>query len=167
MIQQRHRETRKILTLKEAKNTNSYDMFDLCVDLIVDRIPPNIHDVLNIAPVDEVLLEPVFTRDEYVKIEEFGIEILSKPDLLLATKLVSLPGRNAEHKKCKDMADIYAVLRYSGTRLDDPRSGALRVVPREIIRNLESIITDADYVAAAIDADAAEMRNVITAIMQK
>lgn len=169
LIQQYHRDTREIISPERAKNMRLHDIFELYVDLIVDHIPNNIRDVLGIIPADEILLESVFTNGDYVYVEEFERKIfLPLPAVLLSTKLLSMPRRNIEHKKWKDIADIYAILWYSGIQLNDLRRDALKFITEDEINRSFLAIDDIDYdkVATAIEIDAAEIKNVIAAFIR-
>lgn len=168
MIQQYHRETKIALTPEEAKKVRLHDIFSLYVDPMVDNIPKNIHDVLGIIPADEKLLALVFEKGEFIEIEEFGVKIiLPKPAVLLATKLISLPKRPIDHKKWKDIADIYALMWYSGTKLGDMKSGVLKLLSQKDIEKAFSKIEDSDYKTAseAIGVGLDEMKNVINSFI--
>lgn len=85
---------------------------------------------MGFIPIDEKLVRVVFEKGQFIEIEEFGVKIrFPTADTLLATKLISLPRRTKDHKKWKDIVDIYALIWYSGTKL------------RVKIRNTESIIS--------------------------
>lgn len=170
LIQHYHRETKKALTSEQAKKISQYDLFDLYVDPMVDNIPKNIHEVLGVTPADEKLLEPVFEKGQFIEIEEFGIKIrLPKPDVLLATKLISLPRRTKDHKKWKDIADIYALMWYSGTKLEQLKSGVLNLLTQKYVEKAFSNIDDTDYETAsnAIGVTLNEMKNVINSFIGK
>lgn len=170
MVQQYHRETRKTLTPEEAKKIPLHDIFSLYVDPMVDNIPKNIRDVLGITPADEKLLALVFEKGEFIEIEEFGVKIiLPKPEVLLATKLISLPRRPIDHKKWKDIADIYALMWYSGSKLEKMKSGVLKFLSQKDIEKTFSKIEDSDYktAAEAIGVELDEMKNVINSFIEK
>jgi len=170
LVQHYHRETQKALTPEEAKKIPLYDIFDLYVDLMVDNIPDKIHDILGVTPADEKLLELVFEKGQFIEIEEFGVKIqLPKPEVLLATKLVSLPRRPKEHKKWKDIADIYALIWYSGIKLEQIKSAVLNLLSQKDVKKAFSKIEDSDYQEAsnAIGVGLDEMKNVINSFIEK
>ncbi len=168
LVQHYHRETKKILTPEEAKKIRLYDIFDLYVDLMVDNIPNNIKNILGITPADEKLLELVFEKGGFTEVDEFGVKILlPKPEVLLSTKLISLPRRTKDHKKWKDIADIYSLMWYSGIKLDQLKSGVLSLLSQKDVRKAFSQIEDSDYEEAsnAIGVSIDEMKNVINSFI--
>lgn len=169
LIQQCSRDTGEIASPEQIKNMQPHDILDLYVDLIVDHIPANIHDVLGITPVDEILLETVFTDGDRVFADEFdGNVFLPTPAILLATKLISVPRRDIEHKKWKDIADIYALLWHSGIQLDDLKTNVLKFISEDEINRSFLGINDVDYdrIATAIEIDVAEIKNTITGFIR-
>jgi hypothetical protein len=52
-------------------------------------------------------------------------KLLPKPHVLLATKLNSVIGRDKEHKRLKDIADIFALLWFSDVEILDIKSNLL------------------------------------------
>ena len=96
----------------EIKTTPLHFVFPLYIDPVVDIIHPKFYEVFKFNPVDEPLLEKVF-MDKANRITEktFGKNLwLPKPHVLLATKLNSVISRDKEHKRLKDIADIFALL---------------------------------------------------------
>jgi hypothetical protein len=69
-------ETRKSLSLKEAKSKQSHEMFELYVDLIVDNIPKRVREAVGFTPIDEPLLSFVFEKGACVSSEIFGLSTL-------------------------------------------------------------------------------------------
>lgn len=156
-----HRETGGELGPKEAKKVPGHDLFYLYVDPIVDEVPSTFRDAMGFWPIDEPLLKAVFEGGQCDRTRELGSEIaLPKPAVLLASKIAALPGREKDHKRHKDIADIYALLWYSETPLAGLRSGALGLVPAKEIRGALSGISDAEYRAAAgaIGVDAGSLK---------
>ena len=137
---------------------------------MVDNIPDNIHDVLGVTPPDEKLLGLVFEKGAFIEIEEFGVKIrLPKPEVLLATKLISLPRRTKDHKKLKDIADIYALMWYSGIKLEEIKSEVLKLLSQKDVEKAFSGIENSDYKTAseAIGVELDEMKNVINSFIAK
>lgn len=170
LIQHYHRQTQRALTPDEARKIPYYDLFDLFVDPIVDNIPENIHDVLGVTPVDEKLLGAVFEKGQFVEMKKFGIIIrIPTADVLLATKLISLPNRTKDHKKWKDVADIYALIWYSDEKLTELKSRLLSLLSQNDIRKALSKISDIDYQEAsnAIGVELNEMKNVFDSFIRK
>jgi hypothetical protein len=120
------------------------------IDPIVDRIHPRAKEVLGFVPIDEPLLSEVFDRKKFVMVEEFGAKlILPKPEVLLATKLNSVSNRGKEHKRLKDIADIYALLLYSYAELSDLKREASAIVGQERTTEVASAFTAEDYAAVS------------------
>ena len=170
LVQHYHRDTQMALTEEQAKKTPLYDMFDLYVDPMVDNIPDKIRDVLGFRPADEKLLGIVFEKGQFVEMEEFEVKIrLPTADVLLATKLISLPRRSKDHKKWKDVADIYALVWYSGKKVTELKSRVLNLLSQRDVRRAFSKIEDADYqeASSAIGVELGEMKNVIDSFVKK
>ncbi len=164
MLKNFHTETEKELSLEESKKLYAYNIFPLYVDLIVDFIHPKFKDVFGFIPIDEPLLKYVFENNKYCKnIRLFGAEaILPTPDLLLAMKLNSLPGRDKEHKRIKDISDIFALLFFSEENLEDIKEKLFSLYEKEKATNIIKNITDKDIssVAEVLGFDFAEVKRV-------
>jgi len=109
-----HTETRTELTEQESKRLAQPFIFNLYVDPIVDHIPANVMELLGFVPIDEPLLSAVFQSKKYTIINAFGTKLmLPCPEVLLATKINALHNRTKDHKKIKDICDIYALVWHS------------------------------------------------------
>lgn len=154
MVQAYHVETRRRLSEDEEKKTPPFNIFKLYVDPVIDNIPDLFREVMGFSPIDEPLLRAVFESNQYDEIDAFGARFfLPKPDVLLATKLKALPGRTKEHKRHKDIADIYALIWYSDAPPPELRSNVLRHVSAESIKDALSGISTEEYeeTAKALD----------------
>ena len=146
MIQAYHRETGRRLSQDEAKKVRMHNIFDLYVDPIFDHIPDKFHETMGFRPLDEPLLRAVFEDGQCDQIDEFGARfLLPKPAVLLATKFKALPDRDKYHKRHKDIADIYALIWYSGMSPDELRSDVLRYVRFKDMKTALSRITEEEY----------------------
>lgn len=151
MVQAYHRETRRRLSKDEEKKTYTYNIFKLYVDPIIDNIPDQFRKIMGFHPIDEPLLRAVFESNRYDEIDEFGAKFfLPKPDVLLATKLKALPNRQKDHKRHKDIADIYALIWYSGVPPGTLKSNTLRHISAADIKDALSGITDNEYKNASV-----------------
>ena len=56
MVQIYHHEAMKPLTEEESKRIPAYNLFHFYVDLMVNRVPDKIHDVLGVVPADEPMI---------------------------------------------------------------------------------------------------------------
>ncbi len=170
LVQHYHRETKHALTPEQAKKTPQYDLFDLYVDPIVDNIPDNIKDVLGVQPIDETLLGMIFEERQFVEIKYFDVLIqIPKPEVLLATKIKSLPQRTKDHKKWKDIADIYALIWHSGMKPEKLKTRVLDLMAKNVIYDALSKIEERDYqmAAGAIGITKTEMKNVVNSFKGK
>ena len=170
LVQHYHRDTQMALTEEQAKKIPLYDMFDLYVDPMVDNIPDKIQNVLGFRPADEKLLGIVFEKGQFVEMEEFEVKIrIPTADVLLATKLISLPRRNKDHKKWKDVADIYALVWYSGKKVTELKSRVLNLLSQKDVRKAFLKIEAIDYqeASSALGVELDEMKNVIDSFIKK
>ena len=102
------------------------------------------------VPVDEPLLSQVFAGKRLVSREEFGAKlVLPRPAVLLATKLNSVSNRDKEHKRIKDIADIYGLVWYSEDELGDLRTELFAMIGREKVASVLSSFREEDYSAVA------------------
>jgi hypothetical protein len=121
-------------------------MFDLYVDPIVDRIVPEIRKTLNINPIDEPLLQLVFEGKRYRMITAFGANLmLPDVEVLLATKINSVLKRETDHKRTKDVADIYALIWHSGIMMPALKNKLLEIVEANDVVNVLSQLTAKDF----------------------
>jgi len=125
-------ETGKELTPTESARLPQYQIFNLFVDPIVDYIHPKIKHVLGFVPIDEPLLYLVFTKKLSTTLSLFGTNVmLPKAHTLLAMKLNSVINRDQEHKRIKDIADIYAILWFSDMKITELKNHLFRIYPEE------------------------------------
>lgn len=116
MVKEIHTETEE--EIDNGKHIPAHFIFPMCVDLIVDTIPKDFRKTFGFNPIDEPLLTQVFEKKEFILTEEFGKKLLlPKPQILLAMKINSLPGRDKEHKRIKDLGDIFALAWYTDIEL--------------------------------------------------
>lgn len=111
-----HYETGKELTTEEVKLIPTHNIFTMYIDPIVNETHPSFRNVLGFSPADEPLLTPVF-KDKKCRIvlKEFNRLLwIPKPEILVATKIKSVPNRTQDEKLVKDICDIYALSWYSG-----------------------------------------------------
>ena len=150
LVQHYHRNTKQPLTEQESKRVPLYDMFDLYVDPIVDRVIPEISAVLGINPIDEPLLQHVFEHKRYRMIKAFGANLLlPDAEVLLATKINSVLKRQKDHKRTKDVADVYALIWYSGVKSTALRKKLSEILDVEVAAKVLSQLNDKDFGDAA------------------
>lgn len=164
LFKEYHRETNLVLTEAKAKKTPSYNIFHLYVDLLVDNAPSGIKKAIGFTPFDEKLLTHVFEGRMSSPIDEFAMPvILPAPPLLLAMKMASLPSRTKDHKKLKDVMDVYALIWYSGMTVKNLRRDVSELVSNDSMTKMLSSIGRSDYeqAADALGVDRAELESVI------
>jgi len=157
-------ETGRELTPTESSKLPQYQIFNLFVDPVVDYIHPKIRPVLGFVPIDEPLLSLVFTKRLCTTASLFGTNILlPKTHVLLAMKLNSVISRDQEHKKIKDIADIYALLWHSDTKITQLKNQLLSIYPEEKTRKTTRDFTkeEIDRVSTAIGVGTREIMRVL------
>lgn len=137
-----HIETEKELSDNEVKSTPTHFIFPLYIDPIVDIIHPKFHDIFKFNPIDEPLLEMVFTeKTNRITDRSLGKNLwLPQTHVLLATKLNSVVNRDKEHKRLKDIADIFALLWFTDVDISEIKSRFFQFSDKkDIKRTIDSI----------------------------
>ncbi|MBI2148198.1 hypothetical protein HYU23_00810 [Candidatus Woesearchaeota archaeon] len=164
-----HTETEE--EIPEGKIIPSHFVFPMYIDPLVDFIPKNFKEVFRFDPADEPLLSFAFSNSKFREgLKEFDKKLwLPNVELLLATKINALSLRYKEHKKIKDICDIFALLWYTednsermpkrlGNRIPErlpaksPRVLAKNVrqfISTNIIKKTISLIENEDYTKAS------------------
>ena len=106
-----------------SKRMPIHRIFQMYVDLMVDRVPDGFKDAFGFIPPDEPLLTQVFDDpDSRWSTSAFGKVVwMPSPPVLLRMKARSFTNRTRDHKRIKDLADITALLLFSdvdGMELD-------------------------------------------------
>lgn len=136
-------ETGRELGPEESTKLPMYRIFQLYVDPIVDYIHPKIKQVLGFVPIDEPLLSLVFNDKLCTVSNLFGTSVLlPEPHVIIAMKLNSVTSRDKEHKRIKDIADIYALLWFSGLEITKLKEHLLTIYPMEKARETIRGFTD-------------------------
>jgi len=162
-----HTETKAELSEGEMKKIPLHLIFEHYVDPIVDIIHPNSKSILGFVPIDEPLLSEVFSKKKNL-INEFGVKIiLPSTDVLLATKLNSVCNRDKEHKKIKDISDIYALIWYSDSKPQIIKTNVRKILNKKKIAAVISSFSDEDYdkVSKVLEINKNEITKVIKSIM--
>ena len=144
-----HTETEE--EIQEGQIIPAHFRFPMYVDLIVDNIPDNFKKVFGFNPIDEPLLRFAFENKKYQKqIKEFDKKlIIPIPELLVAMKINSLPDRDKEHKKIKDICDMFALLWYSDIDIKQIKKEICKFIPEKNIKNCLANITKEDLQKAS------------------
>ena len=80
-----------------------------------------------------------------------------------------MPRRNKDHKKWKDVADIYALVWYSGKKVTELKSRVLNLLSQKDVRKAFLKIEAIDYqeASSALGVELGEMKNVIDSFIKK
>lgn len=157
-------ETGRELTPTESRKLPQYQIFNLFVDPIVDYIHSKIKSVLGFVPIDEPLLSLVFAERLCTTASLFGTKILlPKTHVLLAMKLNSVINRDQEHKRIKDIADIYVLLWYSDVKITELKDHLFSICPKEKARKTTRTFTreEIERVSTAIGVNTREITRVL------
>jgi len=115
LMQEFHTETKKKLGLEEAKKIPPHFIHHIYIDLIVNHIPEGFKNIFGFNPIDEPLIDLVYSGRN-IKFSNF---IIPTPEAMLAMKLNSVLGRDKEHKRVKDVCDIFALLYCSNIKINE------------------------------------------------
>jgi hypothetical protein len=166
LVKEIHTETEE--EIKKGEIIPAHFIFPMYVDLIVDSIPEYFKKAFGFSPIDEPLLRVVFEKKEYIILKEFDKKLLlPKPELLLAMKINSLPDRDKEHKRIKDICDIFALAWYTGLNLDE--INLTKFVQRSSLKKCRDILTKDDYhnASAQLGHSIEEIKRVFDIILSK
>ena len=135
--------------VRKGKVVPSYQRFMMYVDPIVDFIPPNFKNLFGFNPIDEPLLKLVFENHEHrTELEEFDKKLLlPNSEILVATKINSIHGRDKKDKKLKDLCDLFALLWYSDEKHTNIKIKVKKILSKNDIKEKLSIITDEEIQA--------------------
>lgn len=163
LMKEIHTETEE--EIKEGEKVPAHFIFPMYIDLIVDNIPDNFRKIFGFNPIDEPLLKHVFENKGFTIIREFDKDLLlSNPELLLAMKINSLPNRDREHKRLKDICDIFALLWYSS--IDFQKTNLSKYVSNKNIQKCLNTITQDEYEKATLQVghSSEEIKQVLSLI---
>jgi len=165
-VKEIHTETEE--EINDGEIIPAHFIFPMCVDLIVDKVPKDFRKIFGFDPIDEPLLKFVFEKNGYILLTEFEKKLLlPKPELLLAMKINSLPCRDKEHKRIKDICDIFSLAWYTGLNVE--KINLLKYVQKQNLKKCHQIINREDYSKAGIQIghDAEEIKRVFDTILSK
>jgi hypothetical protein len=158
-------ETQKELTPEESGKLQLFEFFRLYVDPIVDYIHPGIKPMLGFVPIDEPLLSLVFTKKLSITTSLFRTNtLMPQTHVLLAMKLNSVINRDKEDKRIKDIADIYALLWHSDTKIVQLRNQLFTIYPKEKARKTTQTFTKQEFqkVSKILGINTNEITRVLT-----
>lgn len=149
LVKEIHTETEE--EIGENKSIPAHFIFPMYVDVIVDNIPKDFKSVFGFQPVDEPLLQFVFDKKKYrTELHEFNRKIwMPTVDVLIATKIHALQLRDKEHKKIKDICDIFALLWYSKEKPRELQQKVTQFLPSKNASKIISTIDEVGYQKAS------------------
>lgn len=141
LFKQFHIDEKREVSEEEAKILPVHFLLPLYVDLIVDNLHLKFKEVTGLFALDEPLLKFAFENEEDRTELKFIKKLwMPKPSLLLATKINSVVNRDKEHKKIKDICDIYALLSYSGIDIKKLKQDILKFLSKDKVnKNIKKI----------------------------
>lgn len=160
------RKTGEPLTEDETQSLPPHQVFDLYLDMIPDTSDlETFRAVFGFRPPAEPLLEAVFAGDAAQPITRFRSWDVSErirvvdPDVLAAMKIRSIPDREGDQKRVKDVADLHSLLWYPRD-YGEIRSDVLSIVSEDTIERLK------DHVGEAVYTDAAQLLQIEKSLVE-
>jgi hypothetical protein len=102
------------LTAEESRRLQSYDIFPLYVDVLVDSASRKRFRMAKFKVAEELLLTRVFTGKEFLTRKLEGMNVMiPHPQLQMEMKIRSFPHRTTDDKKTKDLIDLCALILYT------------------------------------------------------
>ncbi|MBU2637771.1 MAG: hypothetical protein KJ955_02260 [Nanoarchaeota archaeon] len=142
MFKEVHTETEEEISI--GQKIPAHFIFPIYVDFIVDKIPAGFKKEFGFQPIDEPLLKQAF-EGKYTNVKAFGKKVmLPHSELLIAMKINCLPSRDKEHKKIKDICDLFTLLWYGNAEKDSIKSEVLKYVSAKNIKKCISCITKSE-----------------------
>lgn len=130
-------ENHRELQPDESRPRLPFEVSRLYVDLVVDKVPYLFGDVFGFTPIDEPLLELAFSEERYRHVHWEGVDLkVVEPSLLLGMKLNSVGTRTRDHKRLKDVADMYALAWHSGEGLADLKEEIVLLMPVDRLKTV-------------------------------
>ena len=112
------------------------------------------------------MLRFAFEKKEHIILKEFEKKLLlPKPEVILAMKINSLPNRDKEHKRIKDICDAFALAWY--TDLNPGNVDLLQYLKKSSLKKCSQILTKEDYLKAGtqLGHDAQEIKRVFDILL--
>jgi hypothetical protein len=158
-------ETGKKLSKEEMAKKPAFEIMEFYIDPVVDNLNPLMSEELLINPIDEPLLSQVFDKKQVkeVSLSSSIRAIIPEPEVLLAMKLNTVDSRTKDHKRIKDIADIFALIWHSETDLHEIRA---KVIAIKDIKEIEDTIkgfnmNELKQVSNIIDYEVGEITNIL------
>jgi hypothetical protein len=143
----------------------AFEIVEFYIDPVVDNLHPLMREKLLINPIDESLLSQVFEEKQLkeVSLSSSIRVIIPEPEVLLAMKLNTVDSRTKDHKRIKDIADIFALIWHSETDLHEIRA---KITAIKHIKEIEETIkrfkmNELKQVSNIIDYETREITNTL------
>lgn len=173
-VQYFDRETGDPISEAAAQARPLHEVFELFVDVIPDTTALDAFEAaFGFRPPAEPLLQDVFAGEQAVPLADAvswevpdGV-VLAAPAVLAAMKVRSLPDRDKEQKRVKDLADLHALLWYV-TDAAAIRAAVRDLVAADAIATVDRLLDD-DLVTAAgtlLQVEPAVIRGSIERLVQ-
>lgn len=163
LLKEVHTETEE--EVKEGEIIPAHFIFPMYIDLIVDNIPGKFKEVFQFQPIDEPILKFVFENSKCRKeLKQFNKKLwLPETKVLLSTKINALKLRDKEHKRIKDICDMFALIWYSKENPREITSKVNEFISKKKINNIISGITAEEYKKAGehLDHGADEIKRIL------
>lgn len=142
------RKTGESITEEQSKDMPLHEIFSVFVDIIPDNEKlDTFKDAFGFKPPSEPLLRQAFENDKaepldpYVEWDNSAPSKICDIDLLAAMKIRSLPQRDKEHKRIKDVCDLHALLWYP-REFGEMIKKVKKIVGEEDLKKLEDKIDE-------------------------
>jgi hypothetical protein len=164
-------ETGKALSKEETANKPAFEIVEFYIDPVVDNVHPLMSKELLINPIDEPLLELVFDK-KMVNEVNLGNNIkatIPQPEVLLAMKLNTVDTRTKDHKRIKDIADIFALIWHSEPDLEEIREKVTTIKNiKEIEKTIREFkIEELEHVSRIINYETREIANILNVFIRR
>lgn len=168
-----HRMTKERLSDEEAADYPQHEIFRVDIDILPSTEELDAFaEAFGFRPPAEPLLTPVFSDEEFEKLNQFvgweaPVEVRLPPrEILAAMKVRAFPDRDKSHKRLKDLADLHALVWY-GSNFNQLQTEVVAHLTREDITRFTDTVTDEWFADAAglIDVDADVLWNSIQRLL--
>lgn len=173
-VQYFNRETGEKIDEADAQELPLHEVFEMFVDIIPDTTQLDaFEDAFGFRPPAEPLSQHVFTNDRAESLTDAVAWtvpddiLIAAPAVLAAMKVRSLPQRDKDQKRVKDLADLHALLWYV-TDFAEIQAAVQDLVTANELARMDALIDD-DLVAAAetlLQVDPALIRSSIERLMR-
>ncbi len=149
------RDTGKQISEEGSKELPLFEIFPVYVDIIPDTEKLDVFkEAFGFEPPSEPLLKLAIEKGKsepfkkYVDRSGSISSTICNPELLAAMKIRSIPMRDKEHKRVKDVCDLYALLWYIKD-IDEMVKGVKKLINKKDIECLEDNIDDDIFIASS------------------